>query len=361
MIIAGGSGTRLWPLSTADYPKHLLKLTNERSLLQNTYDRIKDLSNDIFVVTEKSHAKYVCDQLPEVPNKRIISEPARRGTASCLILALNEVKRRKYKDQAVFFLWADHLVSDAKSFQETVSEAARLAESEGKLVFTGVKPTYASAGFGYIQMGDKYKTGESVYELKQFVEKPKKATAERYFKSGKYLWNTGYLTGTISTFEKELHLHAPRLWNDYLALRASLLPMTRRKLYMNFVSQALEYALSEHVPDALVVSGSFDWADVGSFHDLHGVSKRDKAGNYLSGEKIELDDVNDSYVRNETDIPVAVIGLNDVAVIATENGILVTNKAQAQKVGDIAKRMQKEKKGFKWLEKLQPFELKKPD
>ena len=349
IIIAGGSGTRLWPLSTHDYPKHLLKLTNERSLLQNTYDRVKALSKETFVITEKSHSKFVIKQLPDLPRKNFLIEPARRGTASCFVLALSELRRRGLKNQAVLFLWADHLISDTKSFQQSASHAAELAETYDKLVFTGVKPTYASTGFGYIKMGKKIK---SAYELDQFVEKPNKQTAQKYLKSKKYLWNTGYLTGMLEIFERELREHAPRLWNDYRKLSKTRLPMNRRKLYLDFVSEAIDTALSEHVPDALVVPGDFDWADVGSFHDLHDVSKHDETGNHISGKNVELENVKDSYVRNESETPVAVIGVDNVAVIATENGILVTNKADAQKVGDISKRLQEEKKGFKWLEKL---------
>jgi mannose-1-phosphate guanylyltransferase len=354
VIIAGGSGTRLWPLSTADYPKHLLSLTNDRSLLQNTLDRVKDLASEVYVITEKSHSKYVAQQLPEVPGKRILAEPARRGTASCFALALSEIKRRGRRDEAIFFLWADHLISDTKGFQKAVSESAKLAEEHNKLVFMGVEPSYASSGLGYIQEGKKFKPGgKDVYELKQFVEKPDKKTAEQYLKSGRFLWNTGYLIGTLGTFEREIRDHAPRLWNDYQSLLGTLLFMNRKKIYMDFVSEPIDTALSEHVPDGLVVQGKFDWADVGSFHDLHGVSEQDKTGNHISGQNVELDNVTDSYVRNESNVPVAVIGLDNVAVIATENGILVTNKAQAQKVGDISKKLQaKDKKGFKWLEKL---------
>jgi mannose-1-phosphate guanylyltransferase len=352
VIIAGGSGTRLWPLSTADYPKHLLKLTNDKSLLQNTVERVKALSSDVFVITEKSHSKYVIDQLPELSRKNFLIEPARRGTASCVILALNEIKRRKLANQAILFLWADHLIRDKKKFAAAMKKAASMAEREGKLVFLGVEPTHPSTGFGYMQKGKKLGDG---FELKQFVEKPDKKKATQYLKSKKYLWNTGYLMGTLTTFEKEIREHSPRLWNDYQALLHTMLPMNRRKLYLDFVPEALEYALSEHVPDALVVPGSFDWADVGSFLDLHTVSDQDEHGNHINGENIELASVKDSYVRNEGNIPVAVIGLKDVAVIATDNGILVTNKKDAQKVGEISKKLQKEKKGLKWLDKLSPL------
>ncbi|HSX17910.1 MAG TPA: sugar phosphate nucleotidyltransferase [Candidatus Saccharimonadales bacterium] len=356
VIIAGGSGTRLWPLSTHNFPKHLLKLTsNDRSLLQNTYDRVKPLTEDknIFVVPEKSHAKHVYKQLPDLPRKNVLVEPARRGTASCFILALSEIKRRRLNDQAIFFLWADHLVSNKRSFAKAVEQAAKLAEAERRLVFMGIKPTYPSTGFGYIKRGKKIKNDlKDVYELEQFVEKPKSATAKLYLKNKNYLWNTGYLTGTLETFEREIKEHAPRLWNDYQELFNTLLPISRRRIYMNFVAQPIDTALSEHIPDGLVVPGEFDWADVGSFHDLHDVSKQDGGGNHVSGEHVELENVTDSYVRNEADIPVAVIGLDNVAVIATDNGILVTNKTHAQKVGDISKKLQAGKKDLKWFEKL---------
>lgn len=352
VIIAGGSGTRLWPLSTHNFPKHLLKLTNEKSLLQNTYERVKGLSENIFVVPEKSHARHIYKQLAELPRKNILVEPARRGTASCFILALSEIRRRRFRSQAVFFLWADHLVTDKQAFDKAVKQAAKLAEAEKKLVFMGAKPTYPSTGFGYIQKGKKIKgRHENAYELKQFVEKPNNAAAKLYYSSGNYLWNTGYLAGTLRTFERELKEHAPRLWHDYRSLNMAL-PLMKNRVYMDFVSEPIDTALSEHVPDALVVPGEFDWLDVGSFKDLHDVSKLDKGGNHVSGENIELENVTHSYVRNEADIPVAVIGVDNVAVIATENGILVTNKAHAQKVGDISKKLQANRRGLKWYEKL---------
>jgi mannose-1-phosphate guanylyltransferase len=338
VIIAGGSGTRLWPLSTHDYPKHLLTLMGSRSLVQNTYDRVKSLTDNIFVVSEASHIKHVYDQLNEVPKKNILVEPARRGTASCVILALSEIKKRKFDDQPILFLWADHLIRDKRGFVTSAKQAAKLAESHQQLVFMGVEPTYPSTGFGYIQKGEKVENGfKNVFKLEQFVEKPDRVKAEHYFESGEYLWNTGYLTGTMHTFERELEEHSPRLWNDYQKLLGTKEP---EKPYMDFESEPIDTALSEHVPDALVVPGAFDWVDVGSFNDLHSISFQDDSGNFVKGEKIEMENVSNSYVRNEQELPVAVIGLDNIAVIATENGILITNKTHAQKVGDIAKRLQ---------------------
>lgn len=342
VIIAGGSGTRLWPLSTHEYPKHLLKLTNDRSLLQNTYDRVKTTASDenIFVIPEASHVDHVYNQLPEIPRKNILYEPARRGTASCIILALSEIKKRNLDDQAIFFLWADHVIRDKTGFKTTIELGSKLAEDLKKVVFLGVEPAYASTGMGYIHKGERLENGhKGAFKFKGFVEKPSKDIAEDYFESGEYLWNTGYSFGTLATFEREIRQHNQRLWGDYQALLTS---KDTNTTYLKFESEAIDYALWEHIKDGALVQGAFDWVDIGSFHDLHGISRQDAEGNYIKGEKIQLDQVTNSYIRNEQGIPIAVIGLDNIAVVATEKGILVTNRSHAQKVGDIAKRLQDE-------------------
>lgn len=338
VIIAGGSGTRLWPLSTVNYPKHLLKLTNERSLVQNTFDRVEEFANEIFVVSEASHVQHIYNQLPEISKKNILVEPARRGTASCVIWALSEIKKRKHENQSILFLWADHLIRDKRGFQAAVKQVDELAEKLEKLVFMGVEPTYPSTGFGYIKKGERLSNGfRTVYELEKFVEKPDFETAEAYYESGEYLWNMGYIAGTLSTFERDIKDYSPRLDRDYNRLLSAKNPS---KVYLTLESEAIDYALFEKVQDALVVPGSFDWVDVGSFQDLHGISHQDRDGNHIKGENVELDSVTNSYVRNEQESPVVVIGLDNIAVVSTKNGVLITNKNYAQKVGDIAKKLQ---------------------
>lgn len=341
VIIAGGSGTRLWPLSTHNYPKHLLRLTNERSLLQNTLERVQALTSPdkIFVVSEASHAHHVIEQLSDLPEENILVEPARRGTASCFLLALNAIKQRGLEEQAVFFLWSDHIIRDKRGFATTAKQAGELAEKLHKMVFVGVEPTYASTGLGYMEKGDKLENNfKNAFELKKFVEKPDKKTAAHYFQSGNYLWNTGYLIATQSTLEREIKQHSPRLWKDYQTLQAST---DTTETYLGFESEAIDKALSEEVTDGLVVPATFDWLDIGSFNDLHGVSEQDSEGNYINGDKVELEQVSNSYVRNEQELPVAIIGLDNIAVVATKHGILVSNKTYAQKVGEVSKRFKR--------------------
>ncbi len=342
VIIAGGSGTRLWPLSTHAYPKHLLRLTNEKSLLQNTVDRAAQLTSTdkIFIIPETSHANHVREQLTEIDEKNILIEPGRRGTASCLLLALSEIKQRGFNNEPILFLWADHLIRDSYGFAATISKAGNIAEDEKRLVFIGVEPTYPSTGFGYLERNGKLKNWPGAYHLASFKEKPDKKTADKYFESGKYFWNTGYLIGTLETFEREIHERSKKLWKNYHKLLGT---KNLEKTYLKFSSEPIDTALSEKVTDAVVVPGTFDWADVGSFKDLHEISLQDDGGNHVMGNGVEMENTTNSYVRNDTDIPVAVIGLDNIVVVSTANGFLVTNKNYAQKVGDVAKRLQEGK------------------
>jgi len=241
-------------------------------------------------------------------------------------------------EEPILFLWADHLIRDANGFAATVLKAGDLATAEKRLVFIGIEPTYPSTGFGYMERDGAIKGWRDAYNLVRFVEKPKKRTAEKYFSMGNYLWNTGYLVGTVETFEREMREHNQPMLDALVALTAS---SDRDKTYLGFKTEALDYALSEKVTDGIVVPGSFDWLDVGSFKDLHEISHQDDGGNHVNGDNIELENVSNCYIRNEVDTPVAVIGLDNVVIINSPNGVLVVNKNFAQNVGDVAKRLQK--------------------
>ncbi len=339
-VIAGGSGTRLWPLSTHSYPKHLLKLTNEHSLLQNTIQRVKKITSTekIFVISESSHIHHVREQLQDLPKDNLLAEPSRRGTASCVAWALSVVNQRKFGvNEPVLFLWADSLIRDTDGFVASALRAGEVAVEKNKIVFIGAEPTYASTGLGYMKKSTPLKGWEGVFELDSFVEKPDRKTAENYFQSGDYLWNMGYLVGTLSTFESEFATCAPDMHERYSKLCASA---DVHDVYESFESVAVDYVLSEKLKDALVLHGTFDWMDIGSFSDLHDVSVLDDSGNYVSAANVALENVTNCYVRNETNIPVAAIGLDNVVLVITEHGILVTNKNFSQKVGDVAKKLQ---------------------
>jgi mannose-1-phosphate guanylyltransferase len=343
VIIAGGSGTRLWPLSTPSYPKHLLKINGEqKSLVQMTYERAKRISSKIYVLTEAGHAHHVQDQLPELKKEQFIIEPARRGTASCLVAALVYVQERHDPSEPIAVLSADHYIRDVDGFAHSFRIAEDVSRREGKIVLVGVEPDYPATGFGYIEKDKVIDENAFVFSVKAFKEKPDYDTAKAYLKSGHYLWNCGYFVGSVNTFKQKMQQYAPKLLKNVEALETA--GGRYQEVYLGFESDTIDYALNEHVKDLLVVPASFDWMDLGSFGDLHKASGGDEKGNHVFGEEIEIEGVENSFVQNhEEGKPVAVIGLDNVVVVNTKQGILVARKDLSQKVGEISKRISSSK------------------
>ena len=347
IINCGGSGSRLWPMSTPEYPKHLLTIggRNSKSLLQNTYDRAKKISNDIYFITESGHSDEVKDQLPDVSDDQIIIEPARRGTASCLLLALDRIGEKHDKDEALMFMHADHVIHDVESFAVAVEHATSTALKEDAITLLGVEPTYASTGFGYIERGQRMsdKGSKDVHEVASFKEKPDRETAQQYIEDGSYLWNMGYFAASVNTFVRTMKDSSPKLLEGYDLLCSASGEEEKNEKYLDLEDIAIDYALIEPAEDLVVVPGNFDWMDVGNFKDLHSVASQDDDGNYLGGDNVEAEGVTNSYVKNSSNLPVGVIGLDNVAVVATDNGIIVTNINHAHKVGDVSKKLRKGK------------------
>lgn len=338
VIIAGGSGTRLWPLSTPDYPKHLLKINgSRRSLLQNTYDRARRLTDKIYVVSDASHAHHVKDQLPDLPDDNFIIEPARRGTASCIVAALAQIAKSQNADEPIAFLAADHYVRDVEGFAHSFRVADETSREQKRIVLVGVEPDYPATGFGYIEKGDLLSEEPFVFNVKSFKEKPDHRPARDYMQSGNYLWNCSYFIGSINTFKDKMKQYAPGLLDNYDKLQQASYE-SYKEVYLSFENISIDYALIEKVQDLLVVPASFDWMDLGSFADLSKAVDGDDQGNHIHGQKVEIEEVQNSFIQNHEDKPVAVIGLDNCVVINTPNGILVARKDLSQKVGDISKR-----------------------
>lgn len=336
VIIAGGQGTRLWPLSKPNYPKHLLKLTNNSSLLQNTYKRVRSLSKEIYVVTEKSHAKEVERQLP-LGNDHIIVEPGRRGTASCILLALKKIAETNHKNQTIVFLHADHHIENQRGFVRTVRSVDKASATNKQISLIGIKPNYPATGFGYIKLGKYIASYNKIkaYQISKFVEKPDFATAKRYLKNNGYLWNLGLFAASLSTFEDNFQKHSLSLFRDYQKLLNCRTKKETEKAYLKLKTQPIDIALIEKVKKAIVLLGEFDWADVGSFTDLHKILKGKKS-NSLKG-RVSLIECDDCIVHGSTK-PIIAIGLSGMVVIDTPEGLLVCPKEKSQQVGEVIKK-----------------------
>ncbi|SRR6266496_335555 len=340
VIIAGGSGTRLWPLSTKQYPKHFLSLVGKNSLLQSAYYRASKLSKDIYVVTAGAEQlELVRQQLPDLRDDHIIVEPGRRDTAGCFVIALNYIQSHHDHDEPIAFMHADHFIRDVKGFVHSFKVADQASRKEGKITLVGIEPTFPATGFGYIQKNGLVAGNDFVHEVARFKEKPDFVAAQEYVQSGDYLWNGGYFVGSVNTFLATMARYAPDLKQNYERLVVTKSKKEHDEVFLSFEKVAIDYALMEKAKNLLVVPANFDWLDIGSFAEAHQVSETDKAGNFKKGW-VELDGVENSYLRNEEDKPVAVIGLDNIVVVNTPNGILVARKDLSQNVKAIASKVQ---------------------
>ena len=332
VIIAGGKGSRLWPMSTSDRPKHLLSLVGDKTLLQNTYERAKKLTDKVYILTDESHHQQVHEQLQELAKDQFIIEPGRRGTASCIVLALAKIAAKHGDDAEVALFHADHQINDSDSFVLTVKDAVNAASENQAIALIGIKPDHPATGFGYIKLGEKI--GDA-YKVQEFREKPDLKTAEEYLKSDDYLWNLGLFTASIKVFKQAFVESAPELATAYEQLSSSLDNAEDLfKCYSKLESQPIDTALIEKTKNLVVVQGAFDWMDVGSFKDLHAILPEvDRYGNSVLGDanQVYLDETTSSVIVTNNK-PVAVIGLSDVVVVDSEDGLLVCHKDMVQEV-----------------------------
>lgn len=341
VIIAGGSGTRLWPLSTSNNPKQLLALTNEKSMVQNTYERAKLLSSDVYVVPDISHAEALKAQLPELDDDHFVVEPGRRGTANCIVAALAHVAKRHDHDEPIAFIHSDHHIRDSHGFALSFKEAAAASQSRGEIVLIGIEPTFPATGFGYIERDGEIEGLEGVFHVQSFKEKPDFETASHYVANGNYLWNCGYFVGSVNTFLKEMEQYAPELKANYEKLKDIDDASEYAETYLSFENEVIDIALIEKSQSLLVVPAGFDWMDVGNFKDLHDANQSDEKQNHFRGENIHDIEVENTYIRNEDpEKHIAVIGLDNVVVVNTKDGLLVARKDLSPRVGEIAKKIQ---------------------
>lgn len=342
LILCGGSGSRLWPRSRSKHPKHLLQLNGGRTLVQETIRRIDLPLSRIYCVTEASHAKLLKKQLPKLPAGNVIIEPDRRGTASAVGLALTRMRPKLKADSVVLSLHADHLIQDQENFRRTVQAWVEGARNVSKVINLGIRPTYPSTGFGYINTGKKLaQIGEfDVLETRQFVEKPNQATATTYVESGRFLWNSGLFGGRAGVLFAELDQHMPKMMaklTEVAAATAAGKPQTAKRRYLELPNETIDEGLLEKSSNLAVIPATFSWADVGSWADLHDVLEHDADGNVFDGEYVDIDS-QDCFVYSPKQL-VATIGLSNLVIINTGDAVLICPKDRAQDVKKVVEKL----------------------
>ena len=256
------------------------------------------------------------------------------------MMALDVIVRNHSLDEQIAFIHADHHIRDTDGFTQSFKTAAEVSRALNEITLIGIEPTYPSIGFGYIERDGNIEGHRGVYNVQSFKEKPDYETAKSYIASGKYLWNCGYFVGSAKTFLDTMHTDAPELLSTYESLKGveDYESKIYGDLYLSLDNQVIDIALIEKASRLAVVSASFDWMDVGSFKDLHDAVDLDEFGNHYEGA-VEAIETENAYVRNEEDKPVAVIGLDNVVVVNTSNGLVVARKDLSARVGEIAKKV----------------------
>ncbi len=336
VIMAGGSGTRLWPLSRQRRPKQALKLIGQRTMFQYAVDRIAPIfpPERILVVTRGEHAALLMEQVPELLPENFIVEPEGRGTAPAIGLAAIHLHG---KDAAALMavLTADHYITDAEGFRQVLVIAAQVAEA-GHLVTLGIKPTSPSTGFGYIHHGVDLGTidGLPTFQVERFVEKPDFETATQMMESGDYSWNSGMFIWRVDRILAEFERQLPEFYNQLTEVAATLrqpaYEATLKRVWPKVTKQTIDYGVMEGAADVAVIPVSIGWTDVGSWGSLLTLLPADRDGNILIGPHIGIN-TRDTLVFGDKRL-IATIGVQGLVIIDTEDALLVCPKEQEQEV-----------------------------
>lgn len=346
VIMAGGSGTRLWPLSREHTPKQALRLLGERSLFQMAVDRLDGLfpPERILVITRAEHAAALREQAPQLPAGNFIEEPEGRGTGPAIGLAALHVQQRD--PQAVMaVLTADHNIADVAGFQRAL-RAAQAVALQGHLVTLGITPGFAATGYGYIERGATLPPAEGLpaYRLARFVEKPDPETARRMFASGEYAWNSGMFIWQIERIMQEFERQMPNLFAALQTLRPHLggpaYADTLRQTWPGVQKQTIDYGVMEGARDAAVLPVEIGWADVGSWASVYELMPADERGNRWTGPHLAFDTADTLAVNTER--LVALIGVSGLVVVDTPDALLICPREREQEVKQIVERLRKD-------------------
>ncbi len=354
VILSGGSGTRLWPLSRKLYPKQLLPLVNEHTLLQDTIMRVKkmpNVANDVVVVCNEEHRFLVAEQLRQIDvhSEAILLEPEGRNTAPALTLAAFAVQTAG-EDRIMLVMPADHVIQDVAVFEKAINIGARLAE-QGHIATFGVVPDCAETGYGYIQKGEMVESSDA-FNIVRFVEKPDANTAQSYLDSGDYLWNSGMFMLKPSVWLQHLKNLQPKILTSceqsytngekdcdfYRVDKAS---------FLSSPSDSIDYAIMEKLTEqadglASVIPLQAEWSDVGAFAALWDIAEKDKQGNVMRGDVVAVD-VNESMMISESRL-VAGVGIDNVVIVETADAVLVADKDKVQNVKEVVDWLKQQKR-----------------
>ncbi len=355
IILAGGGGTRLWPMSRKNKPKQFCKLISEKTILEETLERFKNWSPEkIYIATTKNLLKQLKETLPNFPEKNIILEPNKRDTApamgyAALRLSLDD------EDEPIAFIPSDHYIGQIDKFIKSIQKAEEVINETGKLLDISIHPTSPNTALGYTKISKKVleKDGIEFYQFEGHTEKPDFKTAQKYLEDGSYLWHANYYMWSPKLFLEAYKKYSPKIYADLIKIKKAIEEGNEEevdKIYNQIEKISIDYAIMEKMSpeNVLIIKGDFDWKDIGAWDTLHEnlMTKTDEKRNLVRGERLNINTSN-SIIYGKEDKLIATIGLEDVVVVDTEDALLICSKSRAQDIKKLIKEL--EERGRKYL------------
>jgi len=347
VILAGGSGTRLWPLSTPGFPKQFLPLPNGKSMIQETLARVESLTTpaQTWVVTGRSMVELVHEHLPALPREHILGEPQGRNSAPAIAWIAATIAQRD-PDAIMVILSADHVITQVETFRQAL-QLAYHAASQGHLVTLGIKPTAPETGYGYICYAEQIDAGfnHQLFLGERFVEKPDRATAQSYVEDGHYVWNSGMFLWQVKTILREMHTHLPDMMQKIeLIVEAAGTPGEQKSLqeiWPTIQSISIDYGIMEKTSQFTVIPADIGWNDVGNWEQYGALFPADGQGIKRRGQNEDLGSQN-IFVYNNTQRQIFTIGLEDVIVVEMDDKTVICQINSVQRIKEIAEKQNKQ-------------------
>jgi mannose-1-phosphate guanylyltransferase len=341
VVMAGGAGTRFWPASRTARPKQLLDLAGQRTMLQETVDRLGPWvpPERVLVLTNRNLVDAVVQQLPRLPQHAILGEPCKRDTAPCIALAAALLLQQD-PDAVMVVLPADQVIRQQERFREAISLAVRLVQQDAQRIVTlGIRPTYPAESFGYIERGERLNAGSeagmAVFRVNRFREKPSATVAREYLETGRFYWNSGIfiwraamILDAVRRYEPEMHEHIAAI---ALAVGSDRFDETFDRRFAAIRGKSIDFAVLEHYPNVVVIEAAFDWDDLGSWRSLERLYGADESGNTVVGRHLGVRTTG-SIIRSSGQHLVATLGVSDCIVVHTEDATLVANKNDEESI-----------------------------
>lgn len=341
VIMAGGIGSRFWPMSSVERPKQFLDILGcGRTMLQLTVDRFEDIvpASNIWVVTSEHYADIVREQLPDVPVDNVLLEPCMRGTAPCICYASWKIKKRDPR-ATIVVAPSDHNIKDVSHFGQCIGECLEFAAETDAIVTLGIKPNFPATGYGYIKADLSYSSSRkrNIYAVDSFKEKPELAVAQQYVAQPNFFWNAGIFVWSVTTIVNAFRVYAPKISSIFEGLLPYYdTPEEKSKiaeLFPKCETISVDYAIMEHAEDVFVRPADFGWNDLGTWRSLHGELPHDAYNNAVVGEGIKLFESSDCMIHVAPGRKVIVQGLEGYIVVEKEDALLICKMSEEQRIG----------------------------